>query len=267
MKTILKSKAFRRLIVVCMLTALVLSTMGTSIIAASAPVELNVSAAISLQDVLQKLAPSFEKKQKCKLVFNFGSSGELQKQIEQGAKADVFISAGKKQVDALQDKKLLLKNTRANIVGNTLVVIIPKSSKLKIKSLSDISKSKSIKKIAIGDPASVPAGQYAKDTLTKAKIWDSLQSKMVLGTNVRQVLTYVESGNADIGFVYLSDTKISSKVKVAYKVPSSYHTPIIYPAAATTQSKNLALSKHFIKYLKSYSADVQFKKYGFKPLD
>ncbi|MWC28039.1 molybdate ABC transporter substrate-binding protein [Paenibacillus sp. MMS18-CY102] len=231
-------------------------------IAAKAPTELLISAAVSLKDSLDEIEKSYEKAHPdINLTFNYGSSGALQKQIEQGAPADLFFSAGKKQMDALIKAGLIGNNK--TILNNELVLVIPSDSKktfTTVKQLTD----NGIKKVAIGQPETVPAGQYAKETLTARNIWDSLQSKLVYAKDVRQVLTYVETGNVDAGFVYKTDALTSKKVKIALNILSSVHSPIVYPAGVIKESKHAAEATEFYTYLQSKDAGAVFKKYGFK---
>ena len=147
------------------------------------------------------------------LTFTYGASGALKNQIINGAPVDVFISAGVEQMDALDDAKLLLAGTRKNLLTNTLVLVIPKDSKLKIKSFADAVKSDKVKLIAIGDLKSVPAGQYAKQVFDSLNLWDQASKKINYATDVRQVLTWVESGDVDCGVVYGSDALVG-EVKV-----------------------------------------------------
>ncbi|BAY24203.1 molybdenum ABC transporter, periplasmic binding protein [Calothrix sp. NIES-2100] len=185
----------------------------------------------------------------------------MQQQIEQGAPADIFISAGKKQVDALEEKGLLLAGTRSILAKNRLVLIVPKSV-VGITSFYNLKDSK-IKKIAIGEPRSVPAGQYAEQVLQKLKILPQVKSKLVYANNVRQVLASVESGNADAGLVYITDAKISDKVKVVVAADEKYHSPIVYPLAVLKSSKNSDAAKEFAKFLTSSQAKAVLQKYGF----
>lgn len=226
----------------------------------SAPVELTISAAASLTDAMKEIQKQYAiDKPNVKLTFNFGSSGSLQQQIEQGAPADVFISAATKQMKALQDKKLIIDETNINLLKNRVVLVVAKTSD-KIKGFDDL---KNAKVIAIGEPASVPAGQYAKDVLTSIKTWDSLKDKMVYAKDVRQVLAYVESGNAEAGVVYSTDAKISDKVKVAATAEEWTHTPVIYPAAVIKSSKQADAAKDFLKYLSGDKAKAVFENFGF----
>ena len=223
---------------------------------------LLVSAAGSLQDVLNELKVLYQKEQKnVNISFNFAASGPLQQQIEQGASVDIFISAAKKQVDDLEKKNLLLPESRVIIAKNRLVLITPKNSS-GVNSFYSLQDEK-VKRIAIGEPRSVPAGQYAKQVLEQLKIWSNIKSKLVYGNNVRQVLAAVESGNADAGLVYVTDAKISGQVKVVVVADEKFHSPIIYPLAIIRGSKNVDAAKNFSKFLVSNLSKTVFKKYGF----
>ena len=229
---------------------------------AQANTQLIVSAAASLTDALKELAPLYQQSRSNVTVrYNFASSGSLQQQIANGAPADVFISAATKQMDALQQKNLLISDTRRNLLTNRLVLIVPaKSSRVtNLKSLTDIR----VKRIAIGDPRSVPAGQYAEEALTNAGLWTQLKPKYVLASNVRQVLQFVAAGNADAGLVYLTDAKTTQQVKIAQTIPASLHAAIVYPIAVLKNSRNQIASRNFVQFLFSGSARKVFQKYGF----
>lgn len=228
---------------------------------AAKPKELIISAAASLKNAMTDITAAYAKKApNIKLTFNFGSSGALQTQIEQGAPADIFFSAGKTQVDNLEKKGLLLQGTRVDLLLNDLVLVVSKDNTT-IKNFDDLSKATWI---AIGTPESVPAGQYAKETLVSLKMWDLLQPKYVQAKDVTAVLTYVENGNADAGFVYRSDSLSSTKVKVVATAPASSHSKILYPAAVVKDSGNPKDAKAFLDYLKTSEAQAIFIKYGFK---
>ena len=223
---------------------------------------LTISAAISLKDALNEVKKEYQKKDpKLTITYNFGSSGSLQQQIEQGAPVDIFISAANKQMDTLESKNLLLPNSRRILVRNQLVLITPKIEKI-INQFTDLTKP-TIIKVALGEPKSVPAGQYGEEVLKFYKILEQVRSKIVYGKDVRQVLTYVETGNVNAGLVYLTDAKASSQVRIASTAPQESHAPIVYPIAILKDTKNPDIAKAFDKFLKSnYSKDV-FKKYGF----
>jgi molybdate transport system substrate-binding protein len=229
---------------------------------AQANTTLLVSAAASLKEVLQEIKPLYQSHQSTvNLSFNFGASGALLQQIEQGAPADVFISAGKRQMDTLEQKGALVPGTRTNLANNKLVLIVPKGSTA-VTSFNSL-KQAAIKRIAIGEPRSVPAGQYAEQVLQKLNLWNEVKPKLVYANNVRQVLATVESGNADAGFVYITDAKISNKVNVVVTADDSYHSPIVYPVAALKRSKNINTAKAFVQYLSGSEAKGVLRKYGF----
>ncbi|PSF37921.1 molybdate ABC transporter substrate-binding protein [Aphanothece hegewaldii CCALA 016] len=231
----------------------------------SAPNEILVSAAASLKDALEEIKPIYTKeKGKISLIYNFGSSGSLQQQIEQGAPVDVFISAAKKQMDALQDKKLLLDGTRKNLLKNQMVLIVPKSNTT-IKSFQDLATDKT-KKIAMGEPKSVPAGQYAQEVLTSLGLLNKVTNKVIYAKDVRQVLSYVATGNVDAGFVYLTDAKTSDDVKIVATASEKSHSQIIYPVAVIKDSKNINDAKDYVEFLSSNRAKNIFRKYGFTPI-
>ncbi len=259
----------RRKLLVLIATALatLLLVIGVPIltsspVAAQSNTSLLISAAASLKEALEEIKPLYQQsKANVNISYNFGSSGALQQQIEQGAPADIFISAAKKQIDALEQKGLLVAGTRNIIAKNRLVLVIPKNI-VGITSFYSLKDAK-VKKIAIGEPRSVPAGQYAQQVLEKLKIWGEIKSKLVFANNVRQVLASVESGNADAGLVYITDAKISDKIKVVVTADEKYHSPIIYPLAVIKRSKNVDAAKEFSQFLSSNQAKAVFKKYGF----
>lgn len=223
---------------------------------------LTVSAAISLSNALQEIKSLYQRRQpSVNITYNFGASGSLEQQIEQGAPVDVFFSAATKQMDALQQKNLLVSGTRRNLLTNNLVLITPSNSPT-LSSFKDLLGSQ-IEKIAIGEPRSVPAGQYAQEVLTNLKIFDALRPKLVYGSNVRQVLTFVETGNANAGIVYTTDAKQSSAVKIGATAPSTSHSPIVYPVAVLKDSQNVSAAKDFVQFLSSSQSQAMFQKYGF----
>jgi molybdate transport system substrate-binding protein len=233
-------------------------------LAARPTVRLTVSAAASLRDALTVIDQDFERQRPdVAIAPNFGASGTLQLQVEQGAPVDVFISAAPQQMDALAAKNLVLGDTRANLLENELVLIAPKDSKV-VASFADL-KSADVHVIAVGDPRSVPAGTYAQQVLTVMGIYDTVKSKMTLATDVRQVLAAVETGSAEAGLVYSTDAAISSKVRVVMDAPAGTHQPIVYPAAVLRSSMNPDAAREFVKYLASPAARSVFAKYGFRP--
>lgn len=225
--------------------------------------ELMISAAASLTDALNEMKQVYENEHKSvHLLFNLGGSGKLATQIEQGASTDLFLSADQKSMDNLERKSLVKADSRVDFTGNKIVLVGGKNNGITFNTLKDID-SRNLSQIAIGEPESVPAGKYAKETLEALGKWDAVQTKLVYAKDVRQVLTYVESGNADIGFVYSSDALTSDKVNVLAEVEAALHTPIIYPAAIVTDSKNQAEALKFINFILSDVGQSILEKYGF----
>ncbi|MEH2354711.1 molybdate ABC transporter substrate-binding protein [Nostoc sp.] len=245
-----------------LLLAIGLPLFTPSPVIAQSNTSILVSAAASLKEALEEIKPLYQQsKSNINISYNFGASGALQQQIEQGAPADIFISAAKKQVDALEQKGLLLPGSRTNLANNRLVLIVAQDV-VGINSFYNLTDSK-IKKIAIGEPRSVPAGQYGEQVLKKLKLYDRLKSKFVFANNVRQVLAAVESGNAEAGLVYATDAKISNKVKVVVAADDKFHSPIVYPVAIIKSSKNPSAAKEFVQFLSGSEVKTVLKKYGF----
>jgi len=222
---------------------------------------LTVSAAASLKDAIVETETTYRQGHgDTAFANNFGSSGTLAAQIDQGAPVDVFISAAARQMDDLAAKGLIVAGTRRIVLRNTLVLIAPLDSRLHdFQGLTD----QSLRLVALGDPASVPAGQYGKQTLVSLHLWDRLAAKLVMGRDVRQVLTYVETGNADAGLVYATDAMTSSRVRVIATAPESAHEPILYPAAVVKGSRSEEAARRFIAYLAGPAAQAIFRKHGF----
>ncbi len=217
---------------------------------------LTVSAAASLTDAIVETESAY-KRAHAEIVFanNFGSSGILAAQIDQGAPVDISVPAATKPMDDLVAKGLIVAGTRCNLLRNKLVLIAPLDSTLhNFQGLTD----KSIRVIALGDPASVPAGLYGKQTLLSLHLWDQLNAKLVLGKDVRQALTYVETGNADAGLVYATDAMTTSKVRVIASAPESTCEPIVYPAAVVKGRQSNTAARMFIDYLASPAAQAIF---------
>ncbi|MCL6601659.1 MAG: molybdate ABC transporter substrate-binding protein [Paenibacillus sp.] len=229
--------------------------------AASKKTEILVSAAVSLQDSLDKIAAQYEKLHPdIDLIFNYGASGTLQKQIEQGAPADLFFSAGDIQMSELVDAHLI--TAHEVLLKNQLVIVVPSDSKVKLSTMAQLTDS-SFKRVAIGQPESVPAGQYAQQSLTAVKVWGPLQSKLVYAKDVRQVMSYVETGNVDAGFVYKTDALHSNKVRIAHTVSAHVHRAIQYPAGIVKGSRHQSESKAFYYFLQSKEASKVFTSNGF----
>ncbi|MBR4514122.1 MAG: molybdate ABC transporter substrate-binding protein [Lachnospiraceae bacterium] len=225
--------------------------------------EIVVLAAASLKDVCGELETMYEAKVPgIDLVFSFAGSGALQTQIEEGAPADLFISAGKKQVNALKDENLMKEDTICDLLENKVVLIVPSDSALGLTSFEDVKKDE-VKMIGIGELESVPAGQYAQKVFTSLGFWDDVDKKANYGTDVRTVLSWVEAGEVDCGVVYATDAYTSDKVKIVAEAPEGSCDRVIYPAGVVAASKNPDEATAFLDYLKSDEAVKVFEKYGF----
>jgi molybdate transport system substrate-binding protein len=260
----------RRLFVAGLLFLFVLRTAGSFALGA-APQQsssITVSAAISLKDALDELGPIFQVQQHRKnggsgtaVTFNYGGSGTLARQIEQGAPVDVFFSAAEKQMDELAAQGLIVADTRRDLVGNALVLIAPAQSTA-LHSFQDLSNA-AVKTIALGETSTVPAGMYARQTLEHLGLFAAVEKKIVYAKDVRAVLTYVETGNADAGLVYQTDANTSTKVRVVAVAPADSHDPILYPAAVLRDAKDKAAARAFLEFLQGSDARAVFQKYGF----
>ncbi|WNC17091.1 molybdate ABC transporter substrate-binding protein [Brevibacillus brevis] len=226
--------------------------------------EIMVSAAASLTDALGELKPAFEADNPgITVTFTFGSSGKLAQQIGQGAPSDVFLSASAKDMDGLAEKQLIAPDTRQDFAKNELVLIANASSSIQLDSFEKLA-DPSLAHIAVGEPTAVPAGRYAKEVMDALKLGDALKDRLVYGSDVRQVLTYVESGNADVGIVYASDAAIAKDVKILATSKPEWHKPIVYPGAVVAASTHADAAKAFLSYLTTDKGKATLEKYGFK---
>lgn len=226
--------------------------------------DLTISAAISLKASLDKAKPELEKVAGGKINYNFDSSGKLSAQIASGAPVDIFLSADQQNVDKLQKSGHTLAGTEKVFVYNELVLVTPLESSV-IKKISDLG-TDALKKLAIGEPKSVPAGKYAQQTLTTLKLYDSLKAanKIVLGGNVSEVRTYVERGEVDAGFVYRSDAQGSKKLNIVAAAPDGSHEPIIYKMAVIKDSKSIETAKKVQAKLLAPEIQAIFVSFGLK---
>ena len=251
-----------------------LGTAGTLSLGAAAQQSesITVSAAISLKDALDELGPIFQVQQHRKnggngtaVTYNYGGSGTLARQIEQGAPVDVFFSAAEKQMDELSTQHLIVADTRRDLVGNALVLIAPAQSTA-LRSFQDLTGS-AVKTIALGEPNTVPAGMYARQTLEHLGLFAAVEKKVVYAKDVRAVLTYVETGNADAGMVYQTDANTSKEVRVVAVALSDSHDPILYPAAVLRDSNDKPAARAFLEFLQGPDARAVFQKYGFTSVE
>ena len=228
-------------------------------------VELNISAAASLKEAMAKIEEEYKKvNENVTLVVNYGASGSLQQQIEQGAPCDVFISAGQKQMKALDEASLLLEGTYKDLLENDLVLIAPKDSD--VSNLDDLITNK-VKHIAVGEPSSVPAGKYADEVLVNLDLKDKIKDKLVFAKDVKEVLAWTQSGNAEVGFVYYSDTINTDNVKIVETTPSTSHSAIVYPIAVIKESKKPEAAKEFEDFLLSTVGQAILKDFGYKSVE
>ena len=226
------------------------------------PQRLTVSAAVSLKESLEEIGSLYRRERpQVSIAYNFGGSGTLQRQIEQGAPVDVFISASLREMDALEAKGLVLAGTRRNIATNEVVLIVPRDSKA-VSGFGDL-RASHVRRIAIGEPGSVPAGRYAKEALTFLGLWDEVRPKLVYTQDVRQVLEFVASGDADAGIVYRTDAELTERVQAVEVAPAGSHSPIAYPAAVLKESSNPDEAKRFVEFLAGPAAQAVLAKHGF----
>ncbi len=249
------------------LKSIVILLWGALLICAApahADQELIVSGAASLTNALPEVAGQFEKAHPgVKIVCNFAASGSLLQQIAQGAPVDVFAAADQKTMNQAQEKGLIVPASRKNFVSNSLVLIAPAGSSLPLAGLGNLT-SPAVKRVALGNPETVPVGRYTQEALTKAGLWEGLKPKFIYGESVRQVLDYVSRGEVDAGFVFATDVAIArGKVKIV--AAAQGHQPIIYPVALVAASSKKALAQSFLDFMLSPAAREIFKKYGFGP--
>lgn len=229
------------------------------------PVEILVGAAASLKNVMSDIEKVYkEKYPNVSITFTFGSSGSLQQQIQEGANIDVFLSAAQKQIETLINDDLIVVESKKDIIENKIVLIVPSDSKLNITNFTDIVYAKTI---ALGDPASVPVGQYAEEIFKFLNILDQVKEKATYGKDVTEVLTWVKTGNADAGLVYMSDAISENNVKIITEAPEDSYTRAIYPAAVVKATKDSVASQNFVDFLLTDEAQDIFMKYGFLPIE
>jgi molybdate transport system substrate-binding protein len=223
---------------------------------------LNVFAAASLTEALTEIADLYKKTApNVKIYFNFDSSGTLQTQIENGADADLFLSAGQRQMNALSGS-FINDETRKNLLVNKVVLIVPGNSTKGISSFQDVMTAK-VSLVALGN-ASVPVGQYSEEIFKYLNGWELISKKASLGSNVKEVLSQVESASVDCGVVYATDAATAKNVKVAAAAPEGSHQPVVYPAAVLKGTKNPDAAQAFLNFLSLPEATAVFAKIGFE---
>lgn len=224
--------------------------------------EIYVLVAASLTDVLTELANNYKQETSTEIIFSFASSGALQAQIEASAPADIFFSAAQKQMNALEEKGLIDSETRKDLLENKVVLISPKNSNLNIKSFTDITNS-NVKKLGLGEPKNVPVGQYSEEILSNLSILDIAKEKAVYGSDVRNVLDWVETAEVDCGIVYATDAKIAKNINIIAEAPEDTHKKVIYPISIIKSSQNKEEAKKFIDYISTDKSKEIFQNYGF----
>lgn len=224
--------------------------------------DITVSAAASLTNAFKELSQAFEAAHPGhKVLLNFAASDALVQQIARGAPVDVFASADQESMDKAEAQQLLASGSRRNFVSNSLVLIVPAASALALKSLADL-RQPGVRRIAMGNPASVPIGRYAKQVLDKAGLWRAVEPKLIFGTSVRQSLDYVARGEVDAGFVYATDVAVQ-KAKVRVALPLSSETPVTYPIAVLRSAPNAQGGTQFAAFVLAPSGQAILRKHGF----
>ena len=231
---------------------------------AARAVELNVFAAASLSDALKEIAATYERASGDTVHLNLAASSVLARQIKEGAPADVFFSADEAKMDSLAEAGLLATGTRVSLLSNTLVVVVNADRGAPIATPADLV-STAVRRIALAEPQTVPAGIYAREYLQKHGWWDKIAAKVVATENVRACLETVATGNADAGFVYKTDALISPRVKVAFEIVAADGPKISYPLAVVAGSKQPEAARRFAGYLAAPAARAVFAKFGFLP--
>lgn len=225
--------------------------------------EIVVAAAISLSEAFNEIGRLYHDRTGNTVTFSLASSGELEKQIEAGAPVDVFASAGEKEMDRLQARDLIDPSTRANFVRNALVLVAPAGSRTMLHSFAEL-QAPGVQRIAIGDPKTVPAGQYAEQLLRHMQLWPKVESRLVLAENVRQVLDYVVRQEVDAGIVYATDVNIAKgKATVVATAPDQDYGPIVYPIAVVKDSGSAQAARDFVNLVRSPDGVRILAKYGF----
>jgi molybdate transport system substrate-binding protein len=247
-----------------------IAALLASIVAMSGPAcaaELTVFAAVSLKDALDEQVRGFEPAAKHGIVVSYGASPALVKQIENGAPADLLISADLDWMDYAAARKLIVADSRVNLLGNRLVLIAPASSSASVRIAPNFPLAALLEndRLAIADPDSVPAGKYAKAALESLGVWAGVAPKLARAENVRAALAFVSRGEVPFGIVYRTDAWVDKKVRVVGEFPPSSHPPIVYPAALTVAGRS-AIRAQFLSYLRSGAARPVWERHGFAAL-
>jgi len=227
---------------------------------ATQPGIVTVFAAASTTDALDEIKAAFTRRTGTDVRASYAASSVLAQQIENGAGADLFISADSRWADRVAGKMPVVN--RRNLLGNRLVIVVPSDSTLKLATPEDLV-SDDVRHLALGDPDAVPAGRYAKQALTKLGIWEKLKGKVAAAEDVRHALTYVETGAAEAGIVYATDAAVSKKIHVAFEIPANLTEPVRYPLVLLKREARNPSAEAFYDYLGAPEATRVFEKYGF----
>jgi molybdate transport system substrate-binding protein len=250
------------LLVVAVVLVLAASGCGSREGPGSKPVRLTVSAAISLKEALEEIQKLYlHDMPEANLTFNFGASGTLEQQIEQGASVAVFISASPREMDALAVKGMLVEESRRDLVENEVALVAPRDSTL-VSGFDDLRKPE-VNRVAMGDPETVPAGRYAKQVLTYLRIFDNLQPKLIFTKDVRQALAYAATGNVDAALVYPTEAGAGNGVRIVARAPAGSHEPIVYPVAVIKTQRNPGEAIAFVRFLLTKESQSVFARHGF----
>ena len=254
--------ARRTFVATCLL---VLCTLGTPLPAADTPKqELLVFAAASLTNVLDEIGTTYAQQTGQPVKFSYAASSALARQLEAGARADVFFSADLEWMDYVQARTLIDRSTRRNVLGNRLVLVAPADSRVELKIAPGFALAPTLGKgrLATGDPDTVPVGKYARSALTSLGVWNDVADKLVRADNVRSALAFIARGETPLGVVYETDANVEKRVRIVDFFPADSHPPIVYPVAVTAQARPAA--RQFVEFLQSAAAREAFKKYGFQ---
>ncbi len=237
---------------------------GVALAGALSGADLRVFAAASLSDALAEIATTYEPASGDRLILNLGASSALARQIKEGAPADVFFSADEARMNDLAQAGLILADTRRTVLANTLVVVVNADGGPPLASAADLARPV-VRRLALAEPHTVPAGVYAKEYLEKAGLWRQVAGKVVPTENVRACLSAVEAGNVEAGIVYKTDALSSKKVRIAFEVPAAEGPIISYPVAVVKDARQAEAARKFVAHLASGEARIVFQKYGFLP--